>query len=377
MYRPWKYIEVADHERAFLFQRRRLVQVLGPGDYRLSDPFGRLSFTLFDISRRELNHPLGKLLLTTHAALIAPHLAAYQLGDHEVGLVFQGANLIDLIPPGGVRLYWLAPEPVRVETIDISEQLQVPPQWLVQLRALPAATCVLTSAEVEAHQVGLLYVNGELRDQLAPGSYGFWSARQRVAVRVVDTRWQTMEVNGQEILTRDRVGLRLNLLAIYRIDDVVAAVQQVASVADLLYRELQLELREAVATRTLDELLADKDSLDQGIQAGVVRRLAGMGVVVRSVGVRDVILPGEMRGILNQVVEAEKAAEANLIRRREETAATRSLHNTAKMMEGNPTLMRLKELEVLERVTERIGQLTVHSGLEGVLKDLVRLPSLP
>lgn len=76
------------------------------------------------------------------------------------------------------------------------------------------------------------------------------------------------------------------------------------------------------------------------------------------------------------MVEAEKEAEANLIRRREETAATRSLHNTAKMMEGNPTLMRLKELEVLEKVTERIGTLTVHSGLEGVLKDIIKLPTV-
>ena len=92
---------------------------------------------------------------------------------------------------------------------------------------------------------------------------------------------------------------------------------------------------------------------------------------MRSVGVKDVILPGEMKTILNQVVEAEKVAQANLIRRREETAATRSLLNTARLMEENPTLLRLKELETLEKVTEKVGSLTVYGGLEGVLKDMV------
>jgi len=89
------------------------------------------------------------------------------------------------------------------------------------------------------------------------------------------------------------------------------------------------------------------------------------------VGVKDVILPGEMKTILNQVVEAEKVAQANLIRRREETAATRSLLNTARLMEENPTLLRLKELETLEKVTEKVGSLTVYGGLEGVLTKLV------
>jgi regulator of protease activity HflC (stomatin/prohibitin superfamily) len=89
--------------------------------------------------------------------------------------------------------------------------------------------------------------------------------------------------------------------------------------------------------------------------------------------VKDVILPGEMKTILNQVVEAEKRAQANLIQRREETAATRSLLNTARLMEENRTLLRLKELETLEKVTEKIDKLTVYGGLEGVLKDVVRI----
>ena len=88
---------------------------------------------------------------------------------------------------------------------------------------------------------------------------------------------------------------------------------------------------------------------------------------------QDIVLPGEMKTILAQVVEAEKAAQANVIRRREETAATRSLLNTAKVMEGNPIALRMKELETLERVAERIDKISVFGGLDQVLHGLVKL----
>ena len=131
-----------------------------------------------------------------------------------------------------------------------------------------------------------------------------------------------------------------------------------------------LSTGEAVGSRTLDELLTDKGAIDREVAASAVK-LEASGLAVRSVGVKDVILPGEMKTILNQVVEAEKVAQANLIRRREETAATRSLLNTARLMEENPTLMRLKELETLEKVTEKVEKITVYNGLEGVLKNMV------
>ena len=100
-----------------------------------------------------------------------------------------------------------------------------------------------------------------------------------------------------------------------------------------------------------------------------------MGVSVGNVGVKDIILPGEMKDILNQVVQAEKLAQANNIRRREETAATRSLMNTAKLMSDNPLLVRLKELEALEKVTANIDRITVFGGMEGVMNDLVKINS--
>ena len=128
-----------------------------------------------------------------------------------------------------------------------------------------------------------------------------------------------------------------------------------------------------MGTRSLDAILEDKDTVNAIVTKRIKSNVESFGLEVLDVGMKDIILPGDMKTILNQVVEAEKSAEANLIKRREETQATRSLHNTAKVMDGNPTLMRLKELEVLERVTGKINQLTVYGGLDGVMNDMVKL----
>jgi regulator of protease activity HflC (stomatin/prohibitin superfamily) len=133
-----------------------------------------------------------------------------------------------------------------------------------------------------------------------------------------------------------------------------------------------------VGEQTLDALLENKAAIDQTVLAQVRERLEGSGIALESVGVKDIILPGEMKTILAQVVEAEKSAQANVIRRREETAATRSLLNTAKVMEGNPVALRMKELETLERVAERIDKISVIGGLDQVLNGLVTLrPNAP
>jgi regulator of protease activity HflC (stomatin/prohibitin superfamily) len=227
--------------------------------------------------------------------------------------------------------------------------------------------------QVPDHGAGLLYIDGKVERLLDTGNYAFWKFGRNLAVELVDLRLQAMEVTGQEILTRDKVSLRLNLAATWRYTDVLKAHAQLAKPAEQMYRELQFGLRAAVGTRSLDELLENKTVIDEVVSAHVRARLSAFGLELDGVGVKDIVLPGEMKTILAQVVEAGKAAEANVIRRREETAATRSLLNTAKVMEDNPVALRLKELETLERISERIDKISVFGGLDQVLNGLVKL----
>jgi regulator of protease activity HflC (stomatin/prohibitin superfamily) len=87
-----------------------------------------------------------------------------------------------------------------------------------------------------------------------------------------------------------------------------------------------------------------------------------LGVQVIDCGIRDVILPGDVKEIMSQVLIASKQAQANTIMRREETASTRSLLNTAKLMEDNAMLYKLKEMEYVEKIADKIGEITVSGG---------------
>jgi regulator of protease activity HflC (stomatin/prohibitin superfamily) len=371
---------VAQHERGLLMKDRSLAAVLEPGVHRFLDPLGRIAVEVHDVTRPEFTHPQAEVFARTAPELLRQHLQVVHLGDTEAALVYVDGNLADLLPPGSRRYYWRAHTDVRVEVLDVSEALAVPTQVLTQLlhptRGLELAKARMrhvTVAEVGDRQVGLLLVDGRLRETLEPGLHGFWSFRHKVQVEAVDQRLQTLDVQGQELLTRDKVTLRVNLTATFRVSDPVRARESLDDVVGFLYRELQFGLRRAFATRTLDALLEHKGQLDEVVHEHVRGRAGPFGLDVTDVGVKDLVLPGEMRELLNQVVEAEKVAQANVIRRREETAATRSLLNTAKLMDENPTLLRLKELEALEKVADKVERLTVFGGLDGVLKDTVRI----
>ena len=364
-----KRLAVAQYERALVFRERSLDRVLTPGVYWLRDPLKRLAVSVYDVNIPELALPRADVLVAESRALLEPVVEIVELTDRQVGLVYKNERLSGVLAPGTRQLYWRGPVKVRVEVRDIGTEYALDADTARVLKRVGWSDMINT-VEVPDTSVGLLIAEGELREVLKPGLSAYWKYQRNLRAELVDLRLQTMEVAGQEILTRDKVSLRVNLTALWQVTDAVKARATVSNFVDYVYKELQFALREAVGTRTLDELLTDKGAIDREVAASAVKLEAG-GLAVRSVGVKDVILPGEMKTILNQVVEAEKVAQANLIRRREETAATRSLLNTARLMEANPTLLRLKELETLEKVTEKVDKITVYNGLEGVLKNMV------
>src|SRR5207248_2590334 len=196
----------------------------------------------------------------------------------------------------------------------------------------PDATRYLDGVAVPDHEDVLLYRDGVHVDTLRGGLHVFWKGAGKVTWKAVDRREQVADVAGQEIMTADKVTLRVNLVVTYQVTDPVAAVTATADHAQALYREAQLVLRAAVGTRALDALLADKESVGGDVRNALGARAAQFGVTVRGVGLRDIVLPGDMKALLNGVIAASKEAEANLIRRREETAAARSQANTAKLL---------------------------------------------
>jgi regulator of protease activity HflC (stomatin/prohibitin superfamily) len=372
-------VTVKKNERGLLLRNGDFQRVLQPGTHWLFTGLDNLRVETFALEHAAFTHGLSEYLMAREPAVVAAEFVRVELAEDQVGLRSENGVLVELLAPGTRRLYWKGLVSVQVEVIDISASADVPPALAARLvqtqlrqRAVTGLAGVL-QVQVPEHGTGVLSVDGKVERLLAPGAHAFWKFNRQVAVELVDLRLQALEVSGQEILTKDKVALRLNLSATWRFTDVLKAITQLAKPVDHLYRELQFGLRAAVGTRSLDELLEKKSVIDEVVTAQVRDRLAAYGLALDSVGVKDIVLPGEMKTILAQVVEAGKAAEANVIRRREETAATRSLLNTAKVMEDNPVALRLKELETLERVAERIDKISVFGGLDQVLNGLVKL----
>ena len=260
---------------------------------------------------------------------------------------------------------------VRVDVID-ARTVRFEHEQLAVITRSAAASRLLDVCTVARDCAGVLFIDGKYVDTLAPGLYAFWRDTAEAKVVQVDLRETMVDVSGQEIMTADKVTLRMNALVSYRVVDARKAVSLTDDVRQALYRETQLALRAMVGTRELDAFLTDKDAVAQDLELAVRRRANDMGLEIVSVGIRDVIMPGDMKDLMNKVTEAKKAAEANLIARREETAAMRSQANTAKLLADNPTLMRLRELEVLEKIAAG-GNLKVMLGDKGLVDRIVNL----
>jgi len=369
-------VTVKDGERALLTRNGRLERMLAPGQHRLFDPQHALKAEVFDVVRAEFPADRYAVLKAARPDLAAELFELVETRADEIAIVSLDGRPVHLLAPWQTRVYWKVATRIEVERVEVSGDPHVSARHLTMVERNPRST-VMMETVVENHEAGLLYVDGRLVERLAPGRHAFWTVGRKIEVKRLDLRPQAVEITAQEMLTKDRIALRVTLTAFRRVVDPERTVATVPDVDAWLYRLVQFAIREAVAGRTLDEVLSAKAALDSELRDYVRARLAESGVEVTELGVKDVILPGEIRELVNKVVEAERVAKANLIRRQEETAATRSLLNTARLMEENPLLLRLKELESLERLVEKVGRIDLHAGngqgLDALLTQLVRL----
>jgi regulator of protease activity HflC (stomatin/prohibitin superfamily) len=365
-------VTVPESWRALVLVNGKYHNILRPGRYTFPK-FGKAVVVEgFNLATRHFTGTHEQALIKERPDLAAEHLTDVRTAASEVAVVSCDGKLFGVLKPDARHLFWTDAGPWSVEKIDVSERLDVPDTLSKRLAALGPSDRVKWFG-VENGQVGLLYIDNAFVRVVGAGSHAFWNVGRAVSVKIVDTRQTALDVTGQEVLTRDKVSIRVNLAAKYTVVDPVKAVNTVKDFADALYRALQHAFRQSLATKTLDDILSRKGEIDGEAARSVRAEMAAIGLEVGDIAIKDVILPGDMREILNRVVAAEKEAEAQVIRRREETNATRSLLNTAKVMAENPVMLRLKELEALEKIADKVQTLTVHNGTQGLMNDLVSL----
>ncbi|MEC4003666.1 slipin family protein [Flavobacterium sp. SUN052] len=357
-----KKIKINAYQVGLVFENRKLVQVLQEGAFWI---FGDKNIMIYEMNQSFVA-PIELNILLQNEQL-ASMLEVVEVADNEI-VLFTSNGIFKEILSTGRFAFWKnynKNEFVKVDLskVNITEQIPVTLLENMKLRTF------VRKFQVANFEKGLLFVNGVFVKELIAGTYYFWNNAILVEVKNVDIRQQQMEISGQELLTKDKAALRINFYMRYQVVDALKALVNNKDFEKQVYVVMQLALRAFVGNYTLDELLSRKETISKEILEQVADKINDLGLAVSDAGIRDVILPGDMKEIMNQVLVAEKKAQANSIMRREETAAMRSMLNTAKLMEENEMLWKLKEMEYVEKIADKIGEITI-SGSGNVIGQL-------
>lgn len=360
-----KTIVINQNQKGFLFKNGRFIKLLGAGKHCL---FGGKSVEI-----AQLDQPLQPRRCALDTLLADPETAretaVAEVADCRLALHFVNGKFAGALKQGKYA-FWTTVDKHEFMFTDIStpEVAADVPQYIFAM--LP--TALYTKIEVGEYQKARLYFNQKLVRILDAGVYFFWNCDTKIDVGFTDTRLTQMDITGQEIMTQDKVALRINFVCTYRVTDCVKCLTEIDDYVEQIHVAAQLALREFVGRQKLDDILANKEEISRSVFEKLKEKEKSLYIEISDAGIKDIILPGEIRDIMNTVLVAEKRAQANVITRREEVASTRSLLNTAKLMEENKTLYRLKELEHIERICENVGNINLN-GSGGVLAQLMGL----
>lgn len=362
-----KKIIINEKQRGFLFKNGKYVKMLTAGRY--------YSYSGKEIEVVDLEQPIvsAKCALDTilNDPAVASAVSVIEVADQEIALHFVNGKFVSLLRHGKYA-FWSVIDKHDYRIVDIStpEVSADVPEYIFS--KIP--TMYYTKVEVLEYQKARLFFNQKFVKILDAGTYYFWKNGVKIDVGFVDTRLTQMDITGQEILTQDKVSLRINFVFNYRVTDYVKILTEIDDFAEQMHVAAQLALREYVCKYKLDEILENKAQMSEFVFEKLKAKEKDLFVEITDAGVKDIILPGEIREIMNTVLVAEKRAQANVITRREEVASTRSLLNTAKLMDENQTLYKLKELEYVERICENVGNINLNgsgdvlSQLTGILR---------
>jgi regulator of protease activity HflC (stomatin/prohibitin superfamily) len=349
---------IKENQRGLLFQNGKFVAYLKPGKHiRLGRSFSvevLHTGSEFKVQSYDLEVFLKNPELTSEVEVI-------DVADETLALHFVNGKYRETLVSGKYGFFKIHDKhEFRIVSIQTPEVADDVPKYLFTY--MPRA--LYAKIEVADFQKARLCYDGKFIRLLEPGTYYFWNNGMKVTAGFVDTRSLQMDITGQEMMTLDKVALRINFVCNYKITDYVRIHTEIDDYEKQIHILLQLALREYVGKYRLDEILENKEQLSTAMLVRLKEKETEYFVTFSEAGVKDIILPGEIRSIMNTVLVAEKKAQANVITRREEVASTRSLLNTAKLMDENQTLYKLKELEYLEKICDNVGSISVTGGTD-------------
>ena len=358
-----KYI-IKDNQAGFVLKNGVFQKMITAGTYHFSKMAGYT--VVVEEMLGEMNYMEVPYQVLSKDKTFSEAVVHMEIPDGFVGFLYMNGKLT-FFANRKDYVFWNVFDKYEMKVISMEETV-IGEEISKQMLAL-VPKHLYTEVSVGEGEIGLVYYDNVLQKPLSKGIYRFWNYNHTVSFCVIDMKQKELDIVGQEILTKDKIGIRMNVSCMYKVRDAVEFVAKISDLKGQLYHAVQLVVREIVGNYKLDEILEAKEQISKEIYGALGEREEMFCVNFITAGIKDIILPGEIREIMNSVLVAEKTAQANVISRREEVASTRSLLNTAKLMDENQTLYRLKELEYLERICEKVGEISVN-GSAGIVEQL-------
>ncbi len=359
---------VGANQCAFVLKNGKFIKVVGAGKYYFPMGFGYK--ICIEEMQGSVNYKSLPYDILATDELFKKNTVRIQVPDGYLGLLYVNGSLKACLDKSEY-VFWNVFETVTYTLISMNDLEMSEEVTKHTLSFVPSR--FYTKLCINEGEVGLLYLDHKLEKELSTGTYTFWNYNRDISCKVVDMKLKELNIIGQEILTADKIGIRLNVSCSYEITDASGIVSKINNLDNQLYSYCQLAIRELVGNYRLDEILEQKTTISEDIYKKLCENASTYFVSFTSAGIKDIVLPGEIKDIMNTVLVAEKTAQANVISRREEVASTRSLLNTARLMDENKTLYKLKELEYMEKICKQVGSVSLsgNSNLIGQLNDLL------
>src|SRR3712207_6323626 len=238
---------------------------------------------------------------------------------------------------------------------------------LIALAAVLVVLFLVASASIRVareYERGVIFRLGRLRSPpKGPGLFFLIPIIDKMVK--VDLRTVTLNVPPQEVITKDNVPVRVNAVAYFRIIDPERAIVQVENFMVATSQISQTTLRSVLGQHVLDELLSEREKINEILQRIIDEATAPWGVKVSIVEVKDVEIPGGMQRAMARQAEAERERRAKVINAEGEFQASQRLKDAAQVLAVNPIALQLRFLQtMLEMSSERSSTLILPIPLE-------------
>jgi regulator of protease activity HflC (stomatin/prohibitin superfamily) len=222
--------------------------------------------------------------------------------------------------------------------------------WFVVVAILLIILVVLaaTIKIVKEYERGVVFRLGRLVGPRGPGLILLVPFIERM--QKIDLRTVTLDIPAQEVITRDNVTVRVNAVAYFRVIDPNAAIVNVTDYNRATSQIAQTTLRSVLGQSTLDDLLSERDKINEQLQQIIDEQTEPWGVKVSIVEVKDVELPQTMQRAMARQAEAEREKRAKVIHAEGELEASQKLAQAAAVIDQNPLGIQLRYLQTLTEI---------------------------